>query len=222
MKVEFVMKMGSDATVVNAARVSFARAIPEDQPLHDDDKRLLAYLWNHKHISPFFHPQMMLRITAPVYLARQLVKHHVGMAWNEMSRRYVKDEITIERVPQLHMRPDGNIKQGCGDQVPSEIQLVAEHVMTDVYDTAQRAYNKLLFMGVAPEEARAVLPLATETSWIWTGSLAAWLRVWQQRSAPNAQTVAREFAGELLSILEEHFPETMNVVMKQAKEEAHG
>lgn len=189
--VSYVDSMGSDTSVVNAARVSFAKEIEE---LGERDLKLIHYLARHKHWSPFAHTSLSLRIRAPIFLARQLVKHQVGGVWNEVSRRYVDTEPSFYIPDELHEKAE-SAKQGCGKVICGDGYHKAV-IEGQTYE-ALMTYNHLLRYGVAPEEARMVLPLNTMTEWIWTGSLMFWFRVWQQRSDEHAQTVAREFA-ELL------------------------
>lgn len=191
--VSYVDSMGSDTSVVNAARVSFAKEIEE---LGERDLKLIHYLARHKHWSPFAHTSLSLRIRAPIFLARQLVKHQVGGVWNEVSRRYVDDEPAFYIPDAFHKRAE-NAKQGCGNVVDLNTNNNCYRVVYDKSEEALKTYNWLISCDVAPEEARMVLPLNTMTEWIWTGSLMFWFRVWKQRSDEHAQTVAREFA-ELL------------------------
>ena len=211
VNVQILDKMGDDLTVVNAARASFDK---QKETLDADDIRLLDYLWRNKHTTPFRHPQLSLRVTAPIFLARQLVKHQVGMSWSEISRRYVDTKPTVWRNPVWHERPVDGIKQGSGSAVSLEVKAVADTVVEKICRDAVDAYQRLLFMGIAPEEARVVLPLATNTTWVWTGSLLSFINVWQQRNDEHAQTVARAFAQCLGEILKDTFPRTMEIVEK--------
>ena len=209
ISVELLDVMGSDLTIVNAARASFDKRKGE---FDDKDAKLLRYLWEHKHTTPFRHPQISISVTAPIFIARQLVKHQVGMSWSEVSRRYVDSTPDIWRNPQWHKRPDANIKQGSGDVVGEEVAAVVDTLVDKVCRDAVEAYERLLFMGVAPEEARIVLPLATQTTWVWTGSLLSFINVYQQRKDGHAQLPAQAFADCLGTILADLFPVTMEIV----------
>lgn len=211
LRLDLVDVMGNDLTVVNAARASFSK---EKAQLDQKDEQLIDYLWRNKHTTPFRHPQLSLRVTAPIFLARQLVKHQVGMSWSEESRRYITDTPQIWRNPVWHKRPEESIKQGSGEQVSGDVSLVADTLVEKVCRDAVDAYERLLFMGVAPEEARIVLPLATCTTWVWTGSLLSFINIYLQRGDEHAQLIARKFAQMLHNVLTDHFPLTMNAVEK--------
>lgn len=191
--IELIDYMGDDLNIVNAARVSFDKV---SNKFSDRDEKLLKYLAEHKHWSPFAHTSLSFRCEAPIFLARQLVKHQVGGVWNEVSRRYVDYEPTFYAPNALHERAD-NAKQGCGLVVNRSIKDNCLKALTDSSQDALRAYTWLLANNVAPEEARMVLPLNTMTEWIWTGSLMFFHRVWALRSEAHAQTIARDFAEAL-------------------------
>ena len=199
MEVEVIGVFGDDLMVVNAARVSLAKTVKYDLPygLTKRDERLIHYLAASGHDSPFYHPQCSFRITAPIYVARQLMRHHVGLAVNETSRRYVKTPPVFDW-PAL--RAAGTRKQGSlPETVPDEERLLER--IQDTAQTVRALYDDLLAAGVAPECARAVLPMATETQWIWTGSLFAFANLYRQRSTPDAQSETRDVVkliGELI------------------------
>lgn len=188
--IELIDYMGNDLNIVNAARVSFDKV---SNKFSDKDEKLLKYLAEHKHWSPFAHTSLSFRCEAPIFLARQLVKHQVGGVWNEVSRRYVDYEPTFYTPSLLHERAE-NAKQGCGLGItnPHYYEIVSSQTK-DALET----YEYLIGEGIAPEEARMVLPLNTMTEWIWTGSLMFFYRVWALRSEAHAQTIAREFAEAL-------------------------
>ena len=146
MKVELLEKMGSDLMVVNSARVSFNR---ESEELNDKDERLIKYLATHNHWTPFTHCFLSFRITAPIFVARQLAKHQVGLSWNEVSRRYVKDEPQFY-IPEKFRMQSENIKQGSSDD---EI-LVDEKIINSYIYYSKKLYNELLSMNVCNEQAR--------------------------------------------------------------------
>ena len=193
MKVELVDKMGSDLTVVNAARVSFNKHHDE---LDTSDEKLIKYLAQHGHWTPFGHPQMQFRISAPIFVARQLVKHQVGLVWNEVSRRYV------DYTPELFEVTGGNwrgkpkdAKQGSDGYMHISPLLAMTVEMNNGW--AIDLYKKLIDAGVAPEQARMVLPLSTYTEWYWTGSLAAFARVCKLRLSSDAQEETQEIARQI-------------------------
>lgn len=203
LKVELIDSMGDDLRVANVARVSFAKW---KQELDVQDVRLLHYLAEHDHGSPFRHTAITVRIEAPIWLARQLGKHQVGMSWNEVSRRYVDTGIEIWSPKEWRKRPDKSIKQGSGEPLKNLDQMVADAIAQEAHDVALAAYESLLALGVAPEQARGVLPQNMMTSWIWTGSLAAFFHCYRLRAGEGAQEEAKEFASLLESIIRPLFP----------------
>ena len=198
MNVDIVDKMGSDLTVVNSARVSFAKEVNAKDYDKDKEEKLIRYLAEHDHWSPFSHCFMQFRIKAPVFVARQLVKHQVGLAWNEVSRRYVDEE------PEFYLpfiwrgRPE-NKKQGSSDK---EI----EFDITPTIKYVKETYNNLLKEGVAPEMARMVLPQNMMTEWFWSGSLYAFARVCNLRNKPDSQEETRMITQQMAQHLKDHFP----------------
>lgn len=214
MKIEYIDHMGSDITVVNAARVSFGKRTTE---LTDKDVKLIHYLSKHNHISPFHHPQIQVRVTIPIFIARQLEKHVIGFAGsgdrivldkNEVSRRYVVDRPEFFRPDVWRSKPVGSIKQGSGDEAISFLNGGAsiDYWVDELYNSSLRLYEQLLESGVAPEQARMVLPQATYTSWVWTGSLAAYMRVYKLRIDSHAQKEIQEIAQQIKQIVEPLFP----------------
>lgn len=182
MKVELIDHMGSDLDVVNAARVSFDKHSTE---LNDKDTKLIRYLATHGHWSPFTHVVAKFRVKAPIFVARQLAKHQVGLSWNEVSRRYVDSEPEFY-VPDVWRKRADNVKQGSADE-PVESNEGLKGTYDIFMETWLDMYRELLFDGVCPEQARIVLPQSTYTEWIWTGSLYAWARVFNQRTDSHAQ-----------------------------------
>lgn len=199
MKVELVDKMGSDLTVVNAARVSFAK---HKEWIDTSDIKLIHYLAKHNHWTPFGHPQVMLRMAAPVFIRTQCFKHKQGFVENEVSRRYVDDSPSFFYPDTWRGRPTGGAKQGSSDV---EI-LIAEDRAKEVYDFCYNHYLGMLADGVAPEQARMVLPQSMMTEWYWTGSLAAYSRFYALRSDPHAQKEIQDLAEMVGNIIEPLFP----------------
>jgi thymidylate synthase (FAD) len=211
IKVELLDSMGSDLTVANVARVSFDKqsTLHDDGSLQNGDVRLINYLATHDHWSPFAHCFAQFRIKAPIFVARQLVKHQVGLSWNEVSRRYVDSEPEVYVPKELHGRAD-NVKQGSGDVLDSPFD---HHLVRFATSDSLGAYTRLLKDGVAPEEARMVLPLNTMTEWVWSGSLMAFARVCKQRLDPHAQRACREVAEQIDQRLRPLFPESMAALL---------
>jgi len=197
MKVELLDTMGSDLSVVNAARVSYSKISEE---LNDKDEKLIKYLVKHDHWSPFAHASAQFRIKAPVFVARQLVKHQVGLSWNEVSRRYVDDKPEFYAPTEWRGRPK-NSKQG------SDGTIDVDEGYYDRYVNGCRVYyHSLLHQGVAPEQARMVLPQSMMTEWVWSGTLYAFARVCNLRCKPDTQLETQFIANEMSKHMTESFP----------------
>jgi thymidylate synthase (FAD) len=201
ISVEFLDCLGSDLTVVNAARVSFAG---ESEEFGSRDKKLVRYLAAHGHWTPFAHVQVQLRIKAPVVVARQLVKSSVGLVWNEISRRYV-DFVPEFHAPEAWRKRAPNKKQGSLDETLDNDSLLYNSYW-DLMTKAEDLYSFMLEKGVAPEQARMVLPQSMMTEWYWTGSLAAFARVVSQRISEDAQYECRVVAEKIDQLLVNHEP----------------
>jgi len=217
--------MGDDLTVVDAARVSFDKesewAIDEYDgcfirgKLSDKDTKLIHYLAKHNHWSPFAHATAQFRVSAPVFVARQLQKHTVGLAWNEVSRRYVDSEPTFY-TPETWRKRAENVKQGSSEEaVPEEIVGEDEHGrytyhVKDSYNNciavALNYYNAMLEHGVCPEQARMILPQSMMTEWIWTGSLYAFARVCKLRLDSHTQKETQLVAQQISEQMKKLFP----------------
>ena len=201
ISVEFLDCLGSDLTVVNAARVSFAM---ESEQFGSRDKKLIRYLAAHGHWTPFAHVQVQLRLKAPVFVARQLVKHQVGLVWNEVSRRYV--DFTPEfHAPEAWRKRAPDKKQGSLDETIDNDSLLYNSYW-DLMTRAEDLYSFMLEKGVAPEQARMVLPQSMMTEWYWTGSLVAFARVVSQRLSEDAQYECRVVAEKIDQLLVNHEP----------------
>jgi len=200
--VELVDSMGSDLTVVNAARVSFST---HKEEFEDKDEKLIKYLATHNHWTPFAHPQIMLRVKAPVSIRTQLYKHKIGMVENEVSRRYVSIEPEIYN-PQWRTKPTGGAKQGSEDFMVREGAAISSISYARAINQCLKSYHYLLKRGVAPEQARFVLPQGMYTEFYWTGSLAAYARIYKLRIDPHAQWEVGEYAKAIGEIIEPLFP----------------
>ena len=212
MKVELVDKMGSDLSVVNAARVSYSKeseweritpAGPTPGALSDKDEKLIKYLAKHNHWSPFAHASLQFRIKAPIFVARQLVKHQVGLVWNEISRRYVDYEPELYEPKEWRGRPQ-NSKQGSDGTV--SIDSNEKHRLDMTMEQCKIIYNSLIGKGIAPEQARMVLPQSMMTEWIWSGTLYAFARVCNLRCAKDPQEETRYIANQIHNICNKEFP----------------
>ena len=201
--VELLDTFGDDLTVVNAARVSFAK---ESATMSDRDAKLIKYLADHNHVTPFFHPQVRFRIKMPIFVAREWYRHQIGFARNEVSRRYVDTtpECWVPAVSDFRAR-DPKAKQGSR---PDAVATAEEwHTQVDAAaKEAVRLYEAMIADGIAPEIARCVLPQSMYTEFIETGSLAAYARLCGLRLSPDAQKEIRSYATGLSELLIPHFP----------------
>lgn len=207
--------MGGDLAVVNAARVSYGK---RSVTLDDGDKKLIRYLAQHKHMSPFRHVQLSLVLERiPEFILRQLFKHQVGMGytagefreaatvWNELSGRYVEFDMNFFEVDEFRKQHKVN-KQASDPNNLVDDQDTAREIYDQAIQQSFAAYNKLLEMGVAKEQARLVIPLAFETSVIWTGSLEAFVNFVRLRDHDGAQYEIQLLARIVREILMEVAP----------------
>ena len=215
--VTLIDHMGDDLSVVNAARVSFGKRIELDASQYDDveyegwlgqipilrdgDVKLIKYLAKHNHWSPFGHTSLQFHIKAPVFVARQLIKHQIGLVWNEISRRYVSDEPEFY-TPEVWRASAENKKQGSSDEeidinpaVGSGPQMVDNY--QQVLKSAKWTYEHLLRLGVCPEQARMVLPQSMMTEWYWSGTLYAFASICNLRCKPEVQLETQMIAKEI-------------------------
>lgn len=222
MQVTYVSHMGDDLMVVNAARVSFAKLSewecevsgPHEYywRLTDRDVKLINYLAEHNHWTPFAHPQITLHIKAPIFVARQLFKHKVGFVENEVSRRYVDSDPELFTPIVWRGRPTDSAKQGSSGRII--LNSKGGEVLDNAYAAALEAYKTLLSIGVAPEQARMVLPQSMMTEWYWTGSLAAFARFCIQRSHSNAQAETACIAAQCAVVIAPLFPISWKALLK--------
>lgn len=220
MNVEYITHMGDDILVVNSARVSFNKESDFDMDggLEDRDKKLITYLATHGHWTPFSHPQITLRETVPIFVARQRFKHMVGFTYNEVSRRYVDDKPEFFTPSIWRSRPEGSMKQGSGSQRILHLKgdgscFIEEHYEGFI-EYCRDFYMNLLVSGVAPEQARMVLPQSMYTSYYVTGSLAAFARAYKQRADSHAQVEIQELANMWNSIISPLFPVSWEALTK--------
>lgn len=235
ISVSLIDKMGSDKRVANVARTSFNKWLNEEEELSTRDIGLLNYLgtglpsdergdWEkrakaHVHWSPFAHCFLTLRCSIPIFLARQLGKHQIGLVWSEESRRYITDDVALWLPEVVHKAPE-KAKQGASEEVHTGFfeydeweDATALDLMEGMTKYSVNAYKMLLKGGVAPEEARIVLPQNAMINYIWSGSLLAFNRAYQQRIDSHAQKAgAQEFAKKLGEILYKEFPHSMKAL----------
>ena len=214
-EVTLIDSMGTDLSVVNAARVSFNKKatwghhVPGQGifELKKGDIKLIQYLAKHGHWTPFGHATLSYHIKAPIFVARQLVKHQVGLVWNEVSRRYVEDAPEFWMPGEWRGRPTDK-KQGSSEETVEWLDRL-ERVGGAVRKSCEKAietYNRMLEAGVAPEQARMVLPQNTYTEWYWTGTLYAFARVCGLRCKGDTQEETRNVAWEIHDLAKEKFP----------------
>lgn len=236
MNVELLDHHGSDLLVVRAARVSFAKDTDWEYDfcdccteakdkaelcdcslgryLSERDTKLINYLAREKHVLPFRHPQITLRCKAPIFIARQLGKHQVGLSWSEESRRYIDSEPEFFWPDKWRKRAE-NVKQGSSDEEVGCLltsdgtplttvtpQVAAEEVLR----MALTAYDGMLRSGVAPELARMVLPQNMYVNWVWTGSLLSFFEMYKLRSEGHAQKEAQDFAAMVRDVIAPLYP----------------
>ena len=219
MKVTLIDVMGNDLRVVNAARVSFLKESEHvdgepcsdedsnawkdmtgetlyEQVLSEPDQKLINYLAKHNHWTPFSHIQITLRERVPIFVARQRFKHMVGFTYNEVSRRYV-DDVPDFYVPQEWRGRPVNAKQGSSEEVIEPPVFTWGHDKygyNEVLDLCQEWYEQAIKKGIAPEQARMVLPQSMFTEYYTTGSLAAWARAYRLRSDSHSQKEIQDLA----------------------------
>ena len=210
MDVSLINNMGTDLTVVNAARVSFNKESDWENVtpagklvgvLKEGDEKLIKYLSKHNHFTPFTHCTITMREDVPIFVARQRFKHTVGFSYNEISRRYVSSTPDFYK-PKKWRKKAENAKQGSSDEA-----IDIDYELYDrVLKVCEQAYYQLINMDVCPEQARMVLPQSMYTSYYVTGSLYAWARAYNLRSDPHAQQEIQELANKWHQMLRILYP----------------
>jgi thymidylate synthase (FAD) len=229
IKATYIDHMGSDLSVVNAARVSFGKKSSAVEwgwidieyrsgelvaILNEQDTKLIHYLAKHKHMSPFGHAFASFHVKAPIFVARQLVKHKF-LRWNEISRRYVDDEPEFY-VPHVWRGRSKDKKQGSDGVV--DLGDLQEEYPIEVQAMIQ-FYDMLLETGVAPEQARMVLPQSTLTEWYWSGSLDAFADMCRLRCKDDTQYETRLVADQISEIMKDLFPVSWDALTKEIRDE---
>ena len=232
MKVDLIDKMGSDLSVVNAARVSFSKqssfeTIGYDEEYFDDtrtivkhpiyqlkegDKKLINFLARENHWTPFGHCSLQFRIKAPIFVARQLAKHQVGLVWNEVSRRYVDSEPEFY-FPENWRKKNPDKKQGSYEDEFVDLKFAEQCSIKSVVEICKNTYNAMLNMGVCAEQARMILPQNMYTEWYWSGTLFAFARVCRLRVKKDTQKETREIAEEISELASKYFPVSWEALM---------
>lgn len=232
--IQYMDHMGTDLTVVNAARVSFDKEsewtyideyinyppqgggdLSVVQRLSERDTNLINYLAEHEHWTPFGQCNLQLRIKMPIFVARQMMRSNIGIVWNEVSRRYVDSEPEFYVPDVLRNRPDKSMKQGSGSGVIENIKEYADHHeelwgvdewMNHTFESISEDYRKLIKQGVCPEQARMVLPQSTYTEVVGNFTLAALARVYTQRADSHAQWEIQQYALAMGEVAKKYFP----------------
>lgn len=230
MQVDLIDSMGTDLTVVNAARVSFDKqsvwdlsggksSFPQYQPdwdgekkLSDKDAKLIHYLAKNNHWSPFSHTAIQFRLKAPIFVARQLAKHQIGGSWSEVSRRYVSDEPEFY-FPEVWRKRSAYAKQGSMEESAFAGYEPKPFYIDQSVKSSLETYKTMLEDGVCAEQARMILPQNTMTEWFWTGSLYFFARVCKQRLDSHAQRETAEVAKLISDHCAKLFPVTWEALM---------
>lgn len=242
--IEYIAHMGDDLMVVNCARVSFGkvkkvldsadeqlieylatglrraerndliRSIINAESSEDANVLIDRIQSIQKHWAPFAHPQIQFRIECSISVARQLHKHHIGMIVSEESRRYIDNSPEMTNHQSLFRKRAADVKQGSGDLLEYHDMVFANSIYREAADDSDRAYRKLLAIGVAPEQARDVLTVGSLTTWICTGSLYAWANLCRQRLDPHAQKESGEIALIVAAICRELFPVSWKALLR--------
>jgi thymidylate synthase (FAD) len=197
MEAEILQHFGNDLMVVNVAKVSYNK---ESEAVGHKEERLLKYLAEHKHTTPFRHPQLQFRIECPIFVERQLFTHQIGWARNSISGRYVDFSDTYWLPDQLRMQSKDS-KQGSSGLVPKEDSDFYIEKMKNIVDQAAELYKMMSEYGIAKEQCRIHLPLALETKFIWTGSFHAFVHLCNLRLKPDAQEETRNLVSEMLHLV---------------------
>ena len=232
MKVDLIDYMGSDLTVANAARVSFDKQsdwniVSHQKECWDDsrivvtspvkelkeaDKKLINFLARENHWTPFGHCFLQFRIKAPIFVARQLGKHQVGLTWNEISRRYVDNEPEFY-FPEKWRKKNPDKKQGSYDEEFVELTFAEECQPKAVVNMCRELYNAMIGMQVCAEQARMILPQNMYTEWYWSGSLYAFARICSLRLKKDTQKETRDIADMIYKLAEKNFPVSWKALM---------
>ena len=220
IEVTLLDSCGSDLSVVNAARVSFHKEVAKDATIAEKDVKLINYLAKHKHTSPFNHAFITMRVKAPIFVARQLVKHKF-MPWNEVSRRYVNDEPEFYKPASLRKAAD-NVKQGSSDEVLNVDEMWTcgyggpqslQQMINDTQEYSLCLYTQALERGMCAEQARMFLPQNTMTEWVWSGTLGDWCDMSRLRTDPHTQYETRIVANHAAVIVGLLFPHSYKALL---------
>ena len=206
--IELIDSMGSDASIVNAARVSFFKDNQSSWLFNERDEKLINYLAKHKHTSPFEHVVATFRITVPIFIRSQIMRHRT-FSYNEVSRRYTSDKIKLWHPDSWRGQSDINLQCSTGE-ITDEI---ASEIYQDALAISFKAYRTLLDRGIAREQARAALPQGAYTTFYMTGNLHNWVHFLRLRLDEHAQKEVRLLAQAIKDELAELYPASMNALL---------
>lgn len=211
ISVKLVDNMGTDFRIFEAAKATLGGGTESNfKEGETDPTRLINFLAKEKHVTPFRHPQVTFECEAPIAIARQLGKHQAGFSWNERSMRYRDSVIDVFTPNMFRGRPghlhEGSLDVDVGDVPVDYVDMNISEVYYNSIATAVENYERLIDAGLAPEQARFVLPQGMITRWIWTGSLYGWFEVYRQRSSTHSQYEVREFSRQLDGVMSELYP----------------
>lgn len=210
--VSLIESWGNDATPAHSARVSFLNdQWCADTAPNDRDTRLIRYLAEHRHTSPFEHLGATLRITAPLFVARQIMRHRT-FSFNEVSRRYSSESVEIWRPTSLRAQSQTSLQCSAEGEVEGELDLI--HKIDASIDLALDTYHELIEQNVAREIARAVLPCSIYTTWWQSGNLHAWAHLLRLRLDAHAQPETQELAEGVAQILRSIFPVSLGALLQ--------
>lgn len=201
MRAQYVDHMGSDLSVVNAARVSFAK---QKDVMDENDEGLVRFLAKHDHWTPFAHTAITLRMSAPVPIRTQCFKHKQGLVENEESRRYISSTPELFVPESFRMKPEGSIKQGSGGIHPDSDMWLAAYRMQ--CEGAIALYERMVANGICPEQARFILPQGCEVNWIWTGNVYAFANFFNKRTDSHAQKEIQDLALQVGEVIASLYP----------------
>lgn len=198
MSIELISHFGGDLNHANVARVSFQKEAENFS--EEQNAKLLNYLAKHGHTSPFRHSVLQFRIRCPIYVERQLHKHHVGVEVNSVSGRYVDFSDTYYKISQFRLQSESS-KQGSGRDLNGADNEHALTIQNHVIKTCSKAYEDLIALGISMEQARSILPLALETEYITTLSFQAFIHMCNLRLKPDTQKETRDVVTEMLRLV---------------------
>lgn len=209
IKIDYIDHMGSDISVVNSARVSFGK---ETKAIDEKDIKLINYLAKHKHLTPFEHCSLSVKVTCPLFIRSQIHRHRT-FSYNEISRRYTSENIEFYE-PEVYRKQHDKSKQCSAGDFDEATNANIQLLVRQIHEQSLDAYNKLLDLGVAREMARGILPQNLMTEFWMTGNLRNWVAFLGLRIDNHAQKEVQDVAQPILKIIKEKFPESAKALFK--------